>query len=195
MQRELYFEVTTMGHFSERPALVREDKPVEPGGCHWFGSCGDCRWEDCIVNRPVGYATEKGKRLRGAALAGMLQAGMPVEWLAEFFGIDEELLLSESKPYAGGQPTCRRNSFRDREEMMAEAVRRRLGGESEMGVANDLGVSPRQVRRWFQRTIGDSLPSGVRRTNGNQWRGHSLAPGRASVAIQRRCDVVRCAFE
>jgi len=193
MQRELYFEVTTMGHFSDKPALVREDKPVEPGGCHWFGSCDGCRWEDCIVSNPVKYASERGKRMRGAALAGMLQSGMPVEWLAKFFGMTEEQIIAEADQYVA-RPTQRRNTFTDRQDMIAEAVRRRLSGEPEMHIASDLGVSPRQVRRWCKGVAG------IKRDDGRRLRGQAatvpaVTVSATTMAIQRRCDVVRCAFE
>lgn len=199
MHQERYYEVSTMGDFcpigagQPRRQGRRTEPHSEPDGCHWFRDCGQCGWEGCIVESPVRYDSERGKRLRERSLAGMAQHGVPPEWLAQFFGLTAEAVAEAIREYPSAVMP---NS--GTEETREEAIRRRMAGESEALVAWSVGVSARQVRRWFAAASGCRMRSGTRRTDGNRWRkavatiDTSVSP--AMVALQRRCAIVRSKF-
>lgn len=196
MKQETFYEVVTLGELGRDGAedTERWQRPSGPSGCHWFVDCEACRWDDCINSRPVAYHSEKGKRMRGTALAGMLRAGMPLPWLAAFFGMTEDAVEEEAKPYVHAAIPAPDRRSRDpvaRKRLKAAAVRMRQNNKPEALVASMLGVSARQVRRWCQGQ--DSIV----RNDGNRWRSTLAAlplkgiSGIHSVSFQRQCVMVR----
>lgn len=188
---DFYVECTLLRDVGDIAMASPKQMPIAPAGCHWFRDCGMCRWEDCLVCVPARYESEKGRRLRGAAFAEMLRSGVPLGWMARFFGLAERQVKEEAAPY---DSTASFVSIGPGRGMLkTEAVRRRMAGEPEMAVASALGVSARQVRRWCQGV------EGIRRGDGNRWRNVQATmitqQNPAMIAIEQRCQVVRRYFE
>jgi len=182
-----YYEVTTLGDMAEdRPAKPTDFKAED--GCHWFETCSACKWPDCVVDRRAEYCSDIGRRLRARGMARMLWKGKTIGQVAEFMGMAAGDVLSELAKMSGVSRAFARPGA------VSDAVRLRGEGKPEKAVAKLLGVSPRQVRRWVERSSSESLPSGVRRTDGNRWRGRMpeldgvkvAAPGQGRV--DRRAD-------
>jgi len=174
MKQDMFYEVETLGELGRRAVGVMErpgQEPTAPRGCHWFRDCGECRWEDCrISGNPVRYDSDRGRRMRGMALAGMLQGGTPRAQLAEFFGLTEEQVERQAELGAAVHARGQRYDPEFRPAIIAEAIRRRVGGEPEMLVAETMGVSARQVRRWCEGVDSIKRDDG-RRLRGKEYRG------------------------
>jgi hypothetical protein len=195
MSGDTYFEVMTMGDFALGRKTIRT-KVVRPldDGCFWFAQCEGCGWEGCVTTSIVRYDSEAGRKARGEAFLDMLQAGIRVEWMASFFGLraeDIERLARDYSVNAGGPKFDPLN----RDEVKAEAVRRRTLGVPVNLIASDLGVSSRQVMYWLADAAGSTGRQGVRRSDGNHSRGMVMPARELSEAMQQRVEVLRARFE
>ncbi len=128
-------------------------------------------------------------------MAGMLRTGLPLEWLARFFGMTEADVEEEARPYGryaiqsiGGG----RHDVGAWERLRTMAVAMRKEGKPEAAVAAELVVSPRQVRRWCQ-GVG-----GILRNDGNRSRRILAAmtlerdnDTRHNTSFRQQCDMVR----
>ncbi len=60
------FHVVVFAEAAGQPRSKRDfsDMHPEPKGCQWFRSCEECRFEDCLVDRPLDYDSEEARALR-----------------------------------------------------------------------------------------------------------------------------------
>jgi len=183
MNGEISIGANTPGDFctGRERAMTKKVRPLDDG-CYWFAQCEACGWEGCVTQCVVRHDSAKAALLRGEAFERMLREGIPMAWLTQFFGMTEEQVTSEAKPFE--KPPARAN------DRKAEAIRRRQAGEAEMSVAAALGVSARMVRLWCQGATG------IRRPHWDRTQGTAEATIMPAVdAIKERCEVLRARFE
>ena len=183
MNEETTIWANTPGDFctGRERARTKKVRPLDDG-CYWFARCEGCGWEGCVTTCVVKYGSAKAALLRGEAFERMLREGIPMAWLTRFFGLAEEQVTAEARPFER-PPT----KVHDRK---AEAIRRRQAGEAEMSVAQAMGVSARMVRLWCQGAAG------IRRPHWDRPQGvaeATIMP--AENAIRARCEVLRALFK